>query len=55
MLVSAFLGQVDWIKKAYQLAIEQQYRFYSYGDAMILGLEYEGEHRSGLFKLGLFK
>lgn len=42
MLVSAFLGRVDWIQKAYELAIEQQYRFYSYGDAMVLGLDYPG-------------
>lgn len=35
MLVSAFSGQ-DNIKKAYQHAIEQHYRFFSYGDAMLL-------------------
>ncbi|MFW2176460.1 MULTISPECIES: tRNA preQ1(34) S-adenosylmethionine ribosyltransferase-isomerase QueA [unclassified Moraxella] len=35
MLVSAFAG-TDAIKQAYQHAIEQQYRFFSYGDAMLL-------------------
>lgn len=35
MLVSAFSGQ-QAIKDAYQHAIEQQYRFFSYGDAMLL-------------------
>jgi len=35
MLVSAFAG-FDHIKEAYQHAIKQQYRFFSYGDAMLL-------------------
>lgn len=35
MLVSAFSGQQQ-IKDAYQYAIEQKYRFFSYGDAMLL-------------------
>ncbi len=35
MLVSAFAGQ-DNIMNAYQHAIEQRYRFFSYGDAMFL-------------------
>ena len=35
MLVSAFSGQ-DNIMTAYQEAIEQRYRFFSYGDAMFL-------------------
>lgn len=35
MLVSAFAG-VDNIKRAYEHAIDQKYRFFSYGDAMIL-------------------
>lgn len=35
MLVSAFAG-VDPIRKAYDHAIQQQYRFFSYGDAMLL-------------------
>lgn len=34
-LVSAFAG-LDLIKKAYGLAIEKGYRFYSYGDAMLI-------------------
>ena len=35
MLVSAFAG-VDNIRNAYQHAIKEQYRFFSYGDAMFL-------------------
>ena len=35
MLVSAFAG-VEEIRNAYQHAIEQKYRFFSYGDAMLL-------------------
>src|SRR5207342_2975881 len=35
MLVSAFAG-VDAIRRAYAHAIAQRYRFFSYGDAMLL-------------------
>jgi S-adenosylmethionine:tRNA ribosyltransferase-isomerase len=35
MLVSAFAGR-DLIRRAYQHAIEQRYRFYSYGDCMLI-------------------
>ena len=35
MLVSAFAG-VDLIRRAYAHAIAQRYRFFSYGDAMLL-------------------
>ena len=35
MLVSAFAG-VDLIRRAYQEAIAEQYRFFSYGDAMLI-------------------
>ena len=35
MLVSAFAG-MDNIRRAYQYAIEQRYRFFSYGDAMLI-------------------
>jgi len=35
MLVSAFAGR-DNIMSAYQHAIEQKYRFFSYGDAMFI-------------------
>jgi len=35
MLVSAFAGQ-DLILKAYQIAILKKYRFFSYGDAMLI-------------------
>ena len=35
MLVSAFAGR-DLIHKAYQEALQHNYRFYSYGDAMLI-------------------
>jgi len=35
MLVSAFAGK-ELINKAYQEAIAQKYRFYSFGDAMLI-------------------
>lgn len=35
MLVSAFAG-IENIKRAYQIAIEEEYRFFSYGDAMLI-------------------
>ena len=35
MLVSAFAGK-EKIQKAYREAIERKYRFYSYGDAMLI-------------------
>lgn len=35
MLVSAFMGY-DLMKKAYQRAIEEKFRFYSFGDAMFI-------------------
>jgi len=34
-LVAAFAG-LDLVRRAYQEAIERQYRFYSYGDAMLI-------------------
>jgi len=35
LLVSAFAG-VDLVRQAYSTAIEREYRFYSYGDAMLI-------------------
>ncbi|PNV79296.1 MAG: tRNA preQ1(34) S-adenosylmethionine ribosyltransferase-isomerase QueA, partial [Dictyoglomus turgidum] len=35
MLVSAFMGH-ELMKKAYQRAIEERFRFYSFGDAMFI-------------------
>jgi S-adenosylmethionine:tRNA ribosyltransferase-isomerase len=35
LLVSAF-GGVELVRRAYQAAVEQAYRFYSYGDAMLI-------------------
>jgi S-adenosylmethionine:tRNA ribosyltransferase-isomerase len=35
LLVSAFAG-IDLIRQGYKTAIENQYRFYSYGDAMLI-------------------
>jgi S-adenosylmethionine:tRNA ribosyltransferase-isomerase len=35
MLVSAFAGQ-EWVMEAYRKAVEERYRFFSYGDCMLL-------------------
>jgi len=35
MMVSAFAGH-DFMKKAYEEAVKKKYRFYSYGDAMLI-------------------
>jgi S-adenosylmethionine:tRNA ribosyltransferase-isomerase len=35
MLVSAFAG-IEQIRKAYEEAVKERYRFYSYGDAMLI-------------------
>ena len=35
MMVSAFAGH-DFMKKAYEEAVKEKYRFYSYGDAMLI-------------------
>ena len=35
MMVSAFAGH-DFIMKAYEEAIKEKYKFYSYGDAMLI-------------------
>jgi S-adenosylmethionine:tRNA ribosyltransferase-isomerase len=35
LLVSAFAGE-DLLRRAYELAIREGYRFYSYGDAMLI-------------------
>jgi S-adenosylmethionine:tRNA ribosyltransferase-isomerase len=35
MLVSAFAG-LDLIKKAYRIAVKERYRFFSFGDAMLI-------------------
>ncbi len=40
MLVSAFSGK-DNIDKAYQIAIQEKYRFFSYGDAMFLTAQHK--------------
>jgi S-adenosylmethionine:tRNA ribosyltransferase-isomerase len=36
MLVSAFAG-MQTIREAYAHAVRQRYRFFSYGDSMVLG------------------
>jgi S-adenosylmethionine:tRNA ribosyltransferase-isomerase len=35
MMISAFCGH-DLMKKAYEEAVKERYRFYSYGDAMLI-------------------
>lgn len=36
MLCAAFIGSIDELQKVYRHAIENQYRFYSFGDAMLI-------------------
>ncbi len=40
LLVAAFVGSVDKILNAYKVAIEKRYRFYSFGDAMLILKQY---------------
>ncbi len=47
MLVSAFAGK-DHIMNAYHHAIEQRYRFFSYGDAMFITSQQESKMRQQL-------
>jgi S-adenosylmethionine:tRNA ribosyltransferase-isomerase len=35
MLISAFAGS-ELVMRAYRHAVQQEYRFYSYGDAMLI-------------------
>jgi len=35
MMVSAFAGH-DFMKEAYEVAVKEKYRFYTYGDAMLI-------------------
>jgi S-adenosylmethionine:tRNA ribosyltransferase-isomerase len=35
MMISAFCGH-DLMKKTYEEAVKEKYRFYSYGDAMLI-------------------
>jgi len=36
MLVSAFVGDTDFVLECYKQAIKEKYRFYSFGDAMLI-------------------
>ncbi len=36
MLVSAFVGDKDFVLECYQEAVKEKYRFYSFGDAMLV-------------------
>jgi len=36
MLVATFMGSVEELKRVYEHAIKEEYRFYSFGDAMII-------------------
>ena len=40
MLISAFAGR-DMIMNAYQIAVEQEYRFFSFGDSMLIYTEHK--------------
>jgi S-adenosylmethionine:tRNA ribosyltransferase-isomerase len=46
MLVSAF-GGLENIRRAYRHAISTGYRFYSYGDAMLIERAAQRRHMSG--------
>ena len=35
MMISAFAGH-DFVKEAYDIAVKEEYRFYTYGDAMLI-------------------
>jgi S-adenosylmethionine:tRNA ribosyltransferase-isomerase len=35
MMVSAFAGH-DFMKRAYEEAVKEKYKFYTYGDAMLI-------------------
>jgi S-adenosylmethionine:tRNA ribosyltransferase-isomerase len=35
LLVAAFAG-VEWLRRAYEVAVRERFRFYSYGDAMLI-------------------
>jgi len=45
MLVSAFAGR-DYVLSAYAKAIEQGYRFFSYGDAMLVTPKFSALERT---------
>jgi S-adenosylmethionine:tRNA ribosyltransferase-isomerase len=36
LMMAAAFGGFDLIKKAYKIAIKEKYRFFSYGDAMLI-------------------
>ncbi len=36
MLVAAFIGSVDELQRVYAYAVKEKYRFYSFGDAMLI-------------------
>ncbi len=36
MLVAAFIGDIETTRRIYEMAVEKRYRFYSYGDAMLI-------------------
>jgi S-adenosylmethionine:tRNA ribosyltransferase-isomerase len=36
MLVSAFMGDREFTLRCYETAVQEQYRFYSFGDAMFI-------------------
>ena len=49
MLISAFAGR-NFIVSAYKTAVEQKYRFFSFGDAMYISHKQPDEERAAELK-----
>ena len=49
MLISAFAGR-NFILSAYKTAVEQKYRFFSFGDAMYISHKQPDEERAAELK-----
>jgi S-adenosylmethionine:tRNA-ribosyltransferase-isomerase (queuine synthetase) len=36
MITAAFVGDMDFFKKIYKTAVDEKYRFLTYGDALLI-------------------